>query len=108
MFYMEARWYDPGAGRFLSIDPLIRSVATPQSGNPYSYTENNPVNGVDPTGGVTYVFTWTDPATGMVGVWTSLRGRPTRPAENQSGRRNPISVGPGAPPRARSASLGGW
>jgi len=50
MFYMQARWYDPGAGRFLSIDPLIRSTAVPQSANPYSYTENNPVNGADPTG----------------------------------------------------------
>jgi len=50
MFYMQARWYDPGAGRFLSVDPLIRSAATPQSANPYSYTENNPVNGIDPTG----------------------------------------------------------
>ena len=50
MFYMQARWYDSGSGRFLSIDPLIRSAATPQSANPYSYTENNPVNGVDPTG----------------------------------------------------------
>jgi len=47
---MQARWYDPGSGRFLSTDPLIRSAATPQSANPYSYTENNPVNGVDPDG----------------------------------------------------------
>jgi hypothetical protein len=50
MFYMQARWYDPGSGRFLSVDPLVRSAATPQSANPYSYAENNPVNGTDPTG----------------------------------------------------------
>ena len=50
MFYMQARWYDPGSGRFLSVDPLIRAPGIPQSANPYSYTENNPVNGVDPTG----------------------------------------------------------
>jgi len=25
MFYMQARWYDPGSGRFLSADPPIRT-----------------------------------------------------------------------------------
>jgi RHS repeat-associated protein len=60
MFYMQARWYDPGSGRFLSTDPLIRSAGVPQSSNAYSYTENNPVNGADPTGGVTYVNNTTD------------------------------------------------
>jgi RHS repeat-associated protein len=48
MFYMQARWYDPGSGRFLSTDPLIRTAMVPQSANAYSY--NNPVNRVDPTG----------------------------------------------------------
>ncbi|HIK85696.1 MAG TPA: hypothetical protein EYG08_11340 [Myxococcales bacterium] len=57
MFYMQARWYDPGAGRFLSIDPLIRTQMNPQSANAYSYTENNPTNGIDPTG--THVLGWT-------------------------------------------------
>ena len=52
MFYMQARWFDPGSGRFLSVDPLIRTAAVPQSANPYSYIENNPVNGVDPSGAV--------------------------------------------------------
>jgi hypothetical protein len=32
------------------VDPLIRSEAIPQSSNAYSYSENNPVNGVDPNG----------------------------------------------------------
>ena len=50
MFYMQARWFDPGSGRFLSVDPLIRTAAVPQSANAYSYAENNPVNGVDPNG----------------------------------------------------------
>jgi RHS repeat-associated protein len=56
MFYMQARWYDPGAGRFLSIDPMIRSVAIPQSANPYSYAENNPISGFD-SGGRCVSFT---------------------------------------------------
>ena len=55
MYYMQARWYDPGSGRFLSTDPMIRTTLVPQSVNPYSYAENNPVNGVDPTGTTMYI-----------------------------------------------------
>jgi RHS repeat-associated protein len=49
MFYMQARWYDPGAGRFLSLDPLL-TLDSPESHNPYSYAENNPIARFDPTG----------------------------------------------------------
>jgi len=59
MFYMKARWYDPGAGRFMSVDPLVRDATNPQSMNPYSYTENNPVNGIDPTGQAGIDTVWT-------------------------------------------------
>src|SRR6056297_300145 len=47
---MRARWLDPEVGRFLSVDPLIRSLEKPQSLNGYSYVENNPTLFVDPTG----------------------------------------------------------
>ncbi len=49
LYYMKARWYDPVAGRFLSIDPMVKTDA-PQSLNAYSYVENNPINVRDPTG----------------------------------------------------------
>ena len=65
MFYMQARWYDPGAGRFLSIDPLIRTQMNPQSANAYSYAENNPTNGIDPTG--THLLGWTGPSGRLAG-----------------------------------------
>ena len=50
MYYMQARWYDPGSGSFLSIDPIIPSATDPQSFNPYSYARNNPLNLIDPDG----------------------------------------------------------
>jgi RHS repeat-associated protein len=50
LYYMKARWYDPASGRFLSADPVVRSLADPQAFNGYSYVENNPVNRVDPSG----------------------------------------------------------
>jgi len=50
LYYMNARWMDPNAGRFVSVDPLVASTARPQSHNGYSYVENNPISGIDPTG----------------------------------------------------------
>lgn len=48
--YMQARYYDPLIGRFLSIDPVGFSVGQPQMFNRFSYTFNDPVNLTDPTG----------------------------------------------------------
>jgi RHS repeat-associated protein len=48
--YMNARYYDPRLGRFLSADSLIPSIYRPQSLNRYSYVENDPVNFWDPSG----------------------------------------------------------
>jgi RHS repeat-associated protein len=45
LIYMRARTYDPATGQFLTIDPLVG-----ETGAPYNYTEDNPVNGVDPSG----------------------------------------------------------
>jgi RHS repeat-associated protein len=39
------RYYDPTTGQFLSVDPLVDAT-----GQPYAYTGDDPVNGVDPLG----------------------------------------------------------
>jgi len=44
-YYFRARYYDPVAGRFLTVDPLA-SEGEP----PYEYAAADPVNGHDPTG----------------------------------------------------------
>ena len=49
MFY-NARYYDPGIGRFISPDSIIPNAADPQDLNRYAYVRNNPVNFVDPSG----------------------------------------------------------
>ncbi|MEU6478810.1 RHS repeat-associated core domain-containing protein [Streptomyces sp. NPDC047017] len=47
--HLGAREYDPAAGRFISVDPLM-NPSDPQSLNGYSYAGNNPVTYSDPTG----------------------------------------------------------
>jgi len=40
-----ARWYDPSTAQFMSLDPLVA-----ETGQPYGYANENPVNQADPTG----------------------------------------------------------
>lgn len=48
--YMQARYYDPVIGRFLSNDPVAFAPDRPQYFNRYSYALNDPVNMIDPDG----------------------------------------------------------
>ncbi|HWW59767.1 MAG TPA: RHS repeat-associated core domain-containing protein [Thermoanaerobaculia bacterium] len=50
--YMHARYYSPGLGRFLSVDPARESMDSriPQSWNRYAYVLDNPINDTDPDG----------------------------------------------------------
>ncbi len=46
-YYYGARYYDPGASIFLSVDP---AAAEYPNINPYTYVANNPINAIDPDG----------------------------------------------------------
>jgi RHS repeat-associated protein len=48
--YMHARYYNPGAGRFLSVDPVYGESSQPQLWNRYSYVMNSPLCFADPDG----------------------------------------------------------
>ncbi len=50
LYYAGARFYSADLGRFLSPDPVGGNYANPQSLNPYSYVQNNPLTFTDPTG----------------------------------------------------------
>jgi len=49
-YYLRARFYNPGTGRFLSHDPLIGSDGDPVSMHRYLYAGADGVNACDPSG----------------------------------------------------------
>jgi RHS repeat-associated protein len=48
--YMQQRYYDPGIGRFLSVDPVTANSSTGGNFNRYWYANNNPYRFTDPDG----------------------------------------------------------
>jgi RHS repeat-associated protein len=50
LVYMQQRYYDPIAGRFLSVDPVITDANTGSSFNRYFYANNSPYKYVNPDG----------------------------------------------------------
>ena len=49
-YYLRARYYNPGNGRFNQTDPFAGNPSDPQSLHKYLYAHCNPVNNVDPSG----------------------------------------------------------
>lgn len=57
LIYMQARFYAPWYGRFLSPDPARdQHFEETQSWNIYSYVQNNPTMNIDPTG----MYSWSE------------------------------------------------
>ncbi|MBV9100301.1 MAG: VCBS repeat-containing protein [Candidatus Dormibacteraeota bacterium] len=45
LYYLQARYYEPATGQFLSRDPLVA-----QTRSPYGYAVGNPLSTIDPAG----------------------------------------------------------
>ena len=50
LYYLNSRYYNPETGRFINADGLIGDVGDVLSHNMYTYTENNPITFIDPSG----------------------------------------------------------
>ena len=50
LIYMQARYYDPEVGRFLSVDPVGPVMGEIAYFNRFSYVGDNPISRVDPFG----------------------------------------------------------
>ena len=100
--YMHARYYSPGAARFLSMDRADSAdLREPQSWNRYGYALNNPVNAVDPDGRQTCIMPSATPKPDEDPFWKWLRPLfPTLPT-----RENPIIIDPARPLQTLPAVL---
>jgi RHS repeat-associated protein len=45
LYYLQARWYDPTTGQFLSVDPDVSATRAP-----YNYASDDPLDRSDPSG----------------------------------------------------------
>jgi RHS repeat-associated protein len=48
--YLQARYYHPQLGRFISVDPIVQDAFAPIAWNAYAYCRDNPQTYIDPTG----------------------------------------------------------
>ena len=58
------RYYDPATGQFLTVDPDVAAT-----GQPYAYTDDDPVNWLDPLG-----LSWYDPSWAHKAIHRFARG----------------------------------
>lgn len=98
--YMQARYYDPSVGQFLSVDPVMLTAGRVTALGAYTYAENNPTTRTDPDGRWTeqkdlvsmgYIIHFTDPPASegsAAGSPTSSQGQsspsPTQPGGSTS------------------------
>lgn len=57
LYYLNARYYDPETGRFISQDSYRGKIDDPNQWHLYVYCANNPINYVDPSGHLNVTFT---------------------------------------------------
>ena len=77
-YYLRARYYQPGTGRFLTTDPVEGFPTAPMSLHRYIYGNDNPVNMFDPSGELTMqdalIATAIVNEVAMIAVQTNFRG----------------------------------
>lgn len=117
--YLRARWYTPGTGTLLGVDPFEGFPEQPYSQNPYAYAIGDPIRYTDPSGRC-----FTGAVVDTVVCWSVVGGIITlaaggvvandpaaRSAADEFGRRSAIALqhmGADAARGARFISSGEW
>lgn len=79
LVYMQARYYEPAVGRFLSTDPAGAGPGDILAFNSFAYAHNNPVGNVDPDGRQTVPGSINWQAPGMMEAWKTTGRNVTLP-----------------------------
>jgi len=58
LMYLQARYYDPELGRFITPDTIVQDPSSSQTFNRYSYCGNNPIMRTDPSGHIFGLIAW--------------------------------------------------
>jgi RHS repeat-associated protein len=66
-YYNRARWYNPYNGRFNRTDPFAGNSRDPQSLHKYLYCHANPINGIDPSGMMSFSLSGVVTVTAIIG-----------------------------------------
>ncbi|MFF2367787.1 RHS repeat-associated core domain-containing protein [Streptomyces sp. NPDC058122] len=105
--YVGAREYDPGTGRFLSVDPVL-DTSDAQSLNGYTYADNSPVTESDPTGLCMADCGVGVPRGNVVGGSSgTFKDGAVDPGNDKAGYCHHGKCSAGAPPRKSKGSNGG-
>jgi RHS repeat-associated protein len=96
--YLVNRYYDPATEQFLSVDPYLA-----ETGEPYTYTNGDPVNETDPDG--QYGICSTILGAGIFGEWLGCDKQPNSSSNGNFGCSLAGSLKPGSSAEeARSAA----
>ncbi|MEM9316484.1 MAG: RHS repeat-associated core domain-containing protein [Pseudomonadota bacterium] len=68
-YYLRARYYGPGNGRFLTMDTWMGRSMDPRTLHKYLYVHADPANGIDPTG----YFTMSETSVAIRTLGSALR-----------------------------------
>jgi RHS repeat-associated protein len=99
MLYLNARYYDPALGRFISPDdwdPTLPGVGT----NRYAYAENDPINKADPNG-----HTWNDVKSAISNFFSGFFGGSGSGGNSGGANSNPNSPSSAAQAGAATAKV---
>ncbi|AXR62415.1 hypothetical protein DQM68_09055 [Leptospira mayottensis] len=91
-YFFNARYYDPGIGRFTSADTIVDGELDTQGWNRFSYVKGNPIGAKDPTGHDTFLYFYksetTDSGAGHVAIGVGTQEKQTLYEAN------PVNSGP--------------
>jgi RHS repeat-associated protein len=88
-YYLRARYYNQGTGRFIRTDPLEGNIFDPVSLHRYLYANGDPVNKVDPSGEIVLEsLAVLGFIAAIVGIYTAVSVKIKLKAEVFDGTRN--------------------